>query len=79
MHTTLKRPVTGEYSLATGQAGAYRLGILHQVYGPGTRGLLKRAGIASGMHVADLGCGVGTVTPNLPTWWAPPDASSGSM
>jgi SAM-dependent methyltransferase len=65
MTTTLRRRVTGEYSLATGQAAAHRLGILHQVYGPGTRGLLERAGVASGMHVADLGCGVGTVTGEL--------------
>jgi SAM-dependent methyltransferase len=65
MSTKLKRQVTGEYSLATGQAAAHRLGILHQVYGPGTRELLKRAGIAKGMHVADLGCGVGTVTGEL--------------
>jgi SAM-dependent methyltransferase len=62
MSTTLTRHVTGEYSLATGQAAAHRLGVLHQVYGPGTRNLLRRAGLAPGMHVADLGCGVGTVT-----------------
>ena len=65
MTTTLRRRITGEYSLATGEAAAHRLGILHQVYGPGTRGLLKRAGVASDMHVADMGCGVGTVTAEL--------------
>jgi SAM-dependent methyltransferase len=65
MSTPIRRQVTGEYSLATGQAAAHRLAILHQVYGPGTRRLLERAGIASGMHVADLGCGVGTVTAEL--------------
>ncbi len=61
----MTRRVTGKYSLATGNAAAHRLGILHQVYGPGTRGLLKRAGLARGMRVGDLGCGVGTVTGDL--------------
>jgi SAM-dependent methyltransferase len=65
MSASIARRVTGEYSLATGKAGARRLGILHHVYGPGTRGLLDRAGVAPGMHVADLGCGVGTVTGEL--------------
>jgi SAM-dependent methyltransferase len=44
---------------------ARRLEILHEVYGTGTYDLLKRAGIAPGMLVADLGCGVGTVTAEL--------------
>ena len=55
----------GEYSLATGRAAARRLEILHDVYGPGTRELLKCAGVAPGMRVADIGCGVGTVTNEL--------------
>src|SRR6516165_5814455 len=53
---------TGEYALATGEAAAYRLGILHDLYGPGTRRVLLEAGIRRGMRVADLGCGVGMVT-----------------
>jgi SAM-dependent methyltransferase len=57
--------VTGEYSLATGEAAAHRLTILHHVYGPGTRALLDRAGLSWGMRVVDLGCGVGTVTEDL--------------
>jgi SAM-dependent methyltransferase len=65
MAATTTRRVTGEYSLATGKAGARRLRILHEVYGPGTRALLERAGLAPGMRVADLGCGVGTVTDDL--------------
>jgi SAM-dependent methyltransferase len=65
MSATTTRRVTGKYSLATGKAAAHRLSILHQVYGPGTRGLLRRAGLARGMRVADLGCGVGTVTGDL--------------
>jgi SAM-dependent methyltransferase len=65
MSATATRRVTGQYSLATGTAAAHRLGILHQIYGPGTRSLLKRAGLARGMRVADLGCGVGMVTGDL--------------
>ena len=57
--------VTGKYSLAAGKAADHRLATLHQVYGSGTCALLKRAGLARGMRVADLGCGVGTVTRDL--------------
>src|SRR5262249_17022703 len=53
---------TKPYALATGEAAAYRLRILHRVYGPGTRRVLLEAGLRRGMRVADLGCGVGTVT-----------------
>jgi hypothetical protein len=53
---------TGEYALATGEAAAYRLGILHDLYGPGTRRVLLESGVRGGMRVADLGCGVGKVT-----------------
>ena len=52
----------GEYVLATGQAAANRLRILHDVYGPGARRVLLDAGIKPGMRVADLGCGVGMTT-----------------
>jgi SAM-dependent methyltransferase len=52
----------GDYVLATGQAASDRLRILHNVYGPGARTLLTRAGIQPGMKVADLGCGVGMTT-----------------
>lgn len=54
--------VKGEYVLATGGAAANRLRILHNVYGPGARELLTRAGIKPGMRVVDLGCGTGMVT-----------------
>jgi SAM-dependent methyltransferase len=50
------------YALATGEAAAYRLRILHELYGPGTRRVLLESGLRSGMRVADLGCGVGMVT-----------------
>jgi SAM-dependent methyltransferase len=55
----------GPYALATGEAATYRLQVLHNVYGPGTRRLLRDAGLRRGMRVADLGCGAGTVTAML--------------
>lgn len=53
------------YVLATGEAAAERLRILHEVYGSGTRAILRQAGIQPGMRVADLGCGVGQVTADM--------------
>jgi SAM-dependent methyltransferase len=55
----------GRYVLATGEAAAHRLRLLQALYGPGTRRLLLAAGMRRGMRVADLGCGVGTVTSQL--------------
>src|SRR5262245_61950682 len=54
--------VPGRYVLATGEAAAHRLRILHDLYGPGTRRALLESGLRRGMRVADLGCGVGMVT-----------------
>src|SRR5262245_64204453 len=54
--------VTREYVLATGEAATERLRLLHNVYGPGARRVLLRAGLQPGMRVADLGCGVGMTT-----------------
>jgi SAM-dependent methyltransferase len=62
MHPLPLSSTPGSYALATGEAAAYRLGLLHGLYGPGTRRLLLEAGIRPGMRVADLGCGVGMVT-----------------
>jgi len=62
MKQGVAQDIKGEYVLATGDAAANRLRILHQVYGPGSRSLLERAGIQPGMRVADLGCGVGMMT-----------------
>jgi SAM-dependent methyltransferase len=57
------RPGTADtYVLATGEAAVYRLHLLHNLYGPGTRRALLASGLQRGMRVADLGCGVGTVT-----------------
>src|SRR5262245_3044627 len=50
------------YTLATGEAAAHRLELLQRVYGPATLRLLETAGVKRGVSVADLGCGVGTVT-----------------
>jgi SAM-dependent methyltransferase len=62
MHPDSSSSVTGRYVLATGKAAAYRLRLLHGLYGPGTRRVLREAGLRRGMRVADLGCGVGMVT-----------------
>ena len=62
MQTQSKLNGRGDYVLATGNAAANRLRILHNVYGPGARELLLRAGIKRGMSVVDLGCGVGMTT-----------------
>ena len=51
-----------QYALATGDAATYRLHVLQNVYGAGTRRLLRDAGLRRGMRVADLGCGAGIVT-----------------
>jgi SAM-dependent methyltransferase len=58
----LRQSAQPAYALATGEAAAHRLRILHDVYGPGTRRVLIESGIRPGMRVADLGCGVGLVT-----------------
>ena len=56
------RSAPGPYVLATGEAAAYRLRLLHGLYGPGTRRVLLDAGLRPRMRVADVGCGVGMVT-----------------
>jgi SAM-dependent methyltransferase len=62
MHQVPLQRAAGAYALATGEAAAYRLRILHGLYGPGTRRVLLDSGLRPGMRVADLGCGVGLVT-----------------
>jgi SAM-dependent methyltransferase len=57
-----RRSPTAPYALATGEAAAHRLNILHRLYGAGTRRVLFTAGLRRGMRVADLGCGVGMVS-----------------
>jgi SAM-dependent methyltransferase len=62
MHQVTLDPTPGPYVLATGEAAAHRLRLLHVLYGEGTRRLLLDAGLRRGMLTADLGCGVGMVT-----------------
>jgi SAM-dependent methyltransferase len=62
MHPVTLDPTPGPYVLATGEAAAHRLRLLHGLYGEGTRRLLLDAGLRRGMLAADLGCGVGMVT-----------------
>jgi SAM-dependent methyltransferase len=62
MRQVVLRNAVSPYVLATGEAAAYRLRLLHSVYGPGTSRVLRDAGLRSGMRVADFGCGVGMVT-----------------
>jgi SAM-dependent methyltransferase len=50
------------YTLATGEIGTRRLQILHEIHKPYTEFLLQRVGLKSGMFVADMGCGIGTVS-----------------
>jgi SAM-dependent methyltransferase len=65
VHARPVRGAPGPYTLATGEAAEHRLRILHHLYGWGTRRLLVAAGLRRGMRVADVGCGVGTVTAML--------------
>src|SRR5262249_23564921 len=58
MHQVPLPSAPGPYVLATGEPAAYRLRLLHNLYGRGTGRLLLEAGLRPGMRVADLGCGV---------------------
>jgi hypothetical protein len=48
---------TGPYVLASGEAAAYRLRLLHGLYGPGTHRLLLEVGLRSGMRAEASACG----------------------
>ncbi len=63
------------YVLATGDAAANRLRLLHDIFGPGTCELLRRAGLTRGMRVAEIGCGTGLVT----SWIASEVGPSGAV
>jgi 2-polyprenyl-3-methyl-5-hydroxy-6-metoxy-1,4-benzoquinol methylase len=53
------------YIFSTGDAAMARLRLLQSVFGPSTDLLLRDVGIAPGMHVADIGCGIGSVSCEL--------------
>jgi len=57
---------TDVYYLATGNAGAKRLALLEEVYGPDAARIMLSIGIPRGGHIADLGCGTG----NSLRWFA---------
>ena len=54
-----------QYALATGENAVGRLNVLHRIYGPGSLQAVLRAGLDSGMAVADFGCGTGAMTRTL--------------
>ena len=45
--------VPGPYALATGEAAAYRLRILHGLYGPGSHRVLLEAGLLPSRYMSD--------------------------
>ena len=51
-----------DYLLAVGEPAAGRLLMLDEIFGPHSRGLLGRAGLAEGMRVAEIRCGTGLVS-----------------
>src|SRR5262245_2085848 len=63
------------YILATGGKDVQRLRLLHDVYGPGTEALLRRAGLRPGLRVVEVGCGSG----NTACWVAEQIAPGGSV
>jgi ubiquinone/menaquinone biosynthesis C-methylase UbiE len=65
----------GEYVLATGEPAAERLRLVNEIFGPGTRRLLKIAGLKPGMRVVEIGCGTGLVS----FWMAGEVGSDGSV
>jgi SAM-dependent methyltransferase len=65
------KSATETYALATGEPAAYRLRILQDLYGSGTRRVLLESGIRRKMRIADFGCGVGMVTESLADFVGP--------
>src|SRR5260370_32608389 len=63
---TVEAIVDDRYILATGTAGAARLALLDQVYGPDAERIMTGIGIPRGGRVADIGCGTG----NTARWFA---------
>jgi SAM-dependent methyltransferase len=75
--STNNNSVVGQYALATGANAVGRLELLHSVYSPMGRQVLMEAGVAAGMHVADFGCGTGTMTRMLASLVGPSGSVTG--
>ncbi len=67
---TARAKIGDNYALATGAAGAGRLALLDEVYGPDAARIMRAIGIPQarphGGRIADLGCGTG----NTARWFA---------
>lgn len=57
-----RRESATDYILATGEAAVSRLEMLEEIFGPHSRQLLEKAGLAKGLRVADIGCGTGLLS-----------------
>ena len=67
--------MTEKYVLSTGEAAAERLRLLNEIFGSGSQRLLRNAGLAPGMRVAEIGCGTGLVS----LWMAEGVGAHGSV
>ena len=54
--------INNSYILAVGKKDEERLSIVNELFGETSRALLLKAGLSSGMHVLEIGCGTGNMT-----------------
>ena len=54
--------VSENYVLATGAEAEYRLKIVNEVHGPDSEAFLRRVSRGDELRIADIGCGVGTMS-----------------